>query len=174
MQNPNDPNYFNQQEYQDYANQGTSPDYGISKDLLTIQLEIGKLKKKIFNILKNQIANPEKKGGFLSKGKQFLTDEGINHIMVTLDTNLDSNTLLSDLTEEQIYNIIMLIMRSIGQGMVFNPLWNVESFDKFDAVFDNVFTSLYITLLRAKGGFTSKQINTRYEKKVFESVGGNF
>jgi hypothetical protein len=145
---------------------------GLQKDLLTLQLEINKLRTKIYNILWNKIPSPVKPGGLLILGEPLLAKQGIDHVMVILDTNLDPNTLLTDLSQEQVYDLILIIMQSVGNALVFNPDWGVTTFDKFDAVYDAIFICVFLTLCRCVKGMTFKGINERYTQKMLQSPMG--
>jgi hypothetical protein len=169
---------FNQDEVNKYmeasGGNGQPIDNNLGKDLLQLQLEITRLRSKIYNIMWNKIPNPAKSGELLVLGEPLLTKEGIDHLMVILDTSLDPNTLLTGISKEQVYDILMIIMQSVGNSLVFNPQWQVLTFDNFDAIYDAISICLLLTLNRCVEFMTLKTINDRYQQKMLMQPQGNY
>jgi hypothetical protein len=135
--------------------------------------EVNQLKNKMRNVLYNWQPNPQRKGEYirLPGQKPLLNEDGINYVMSQLENTLDPNTLLSNLTIDEIFNIIMVEMTSLAQALIGNPEWGIGNIDALNKVFLNYFKCTYYIMKRcAKDNNTFDKLMDRFSFKFFKNT----
>ena len=133
----------------------------VPSEILKIELDFDTSLKALERKLKGHTKQIEGKQEIWKKtGTAWMNDDGIHRIIAIIRSHMDTNTIMSNLTDTEI-NIIMLELSNEMTTVLSNKCsdFDIEA-TYLGSIFLIVINTIYFALKRAQGAMTLKQIHS--------------